>query len=605
VLKSKSKYIAGGVVIVMITTILYLIAYGFFGNSLALPTTYAGADEFSLMSELKAEATSGSVIDIDDLGAPYGTQRYGAINYYLFNDTHFIGALFYKITGNVFMAINLLVITFVAFNGLSSYVVMLALKIKYEFAVMSGIAYGLLSYVFYRGISHAMLSAYYVAPLAILICMWLLQDSNFYKLNKNFLKNKKNIAAIIITFIFANNGIGYYPFFSCFFIIGTGIYLALSRRKIKELFRSILVIINIFVWILIICIPYFINKIMYGSNAFLSQHSQYEGEIYALKIIRLLIPAHKTGISLLDSFTTSYSNNAPLQTEITEFMGLLAIIGFVILFIVLLSGNAVKKEELRLLSIMNVFAILLACIGGFGSIFNILIFDQVRCYNRISVYIAFICLLGFGYAYSIFRDKINKYVCMVALLVLTVVSLFLQIPRITFSQENIDAYNSDKNFVEQIESEMETGSLIYQLPYAGYPETGKTETGMFADRSFSGFLYSKTLKWTYGSYKGSQTDVWWKNTSSLDVNDMINDMIAMGFTGIYIDSRGYTETNLNKLLEEINQITDVEYSVSEDGSMYFFNITDYATKVKESLSEEEWNDLYNESNKLSESVSNE
>lgn len=604
-MKYKCKYMVGGFLIVITTTILYLIAYGFFGNSLALPTTYAGADEFSLMSELKAEATSGSVVDIDDLGAPYGTQRYGAINYYLFNDTHYIGALFYKITGNVFMAINLLVITFVALNGLSSYIVMLALKIKYEFAVMSGIAYGLLSYVFYRGISHAMLSAYYVAPLAILICMWLLQDKDFYVVKKGFFKNKKNIAAIIITLIFANNGIGYYPFFSCFFIIGTSIYLSLSRKKIKELFRSILVIVNIFVWILITCIPYFINKLMYGSNAFLSQHSQYEGEIYALKITRLLIPSHTTGISILDSFTTSYNNNTPLQTEITEFMGLLAIIGFVILFIVLLSGNAVKKEELRLLSIMNVFAILLACIGGFGSIFNILIFDQVRCYNRISVYIAFICLLGFGYVYSIYRDKLNKYICIGILFVLTLVSLFLQIPRITVSQEDIDTYNSDKNFVEEIESEMEAGSMIYQLPYAGYPETGKTETGMFADRSFSGFLYSKSLKWTYGAYKGSQTDTWWKNTSSLEVNEMINDIIVMGFTGIYIDSRGYTETDLNKLLDEIHQITDVEYSVSEDGNMYFFNITDYEIKVKESLSEEQWNDLYNESNKLSESVNNE
>ena len=37
------------------------------------------------------------------------------------------------------------------------------------------------------------------------------------------------------------------------------------------------------------------------------------------------------------------------------------------------------------------FSILIGTIGGFGAVFNQVVLNQVRCYNRISVYIGFLC----------------------------------------------------------------------------------------------------------------------------------------------------------------------------------------------------------------------
>ena len=50
------------------------------------------------------------------------------------------------------------------------------------------------------------------------------------------------------------------------------------------------------------------------------------------------------------------------------------------------------------LSVLNLAAVLLATIGGFGSLFALLVWAQIRGYNRIIVYIAFfsifaLCLL--------------------------------------------------------------------------------------------------------------------------------------------------------------------------------------------------------------------
>ena len=43
---------------------------------------------------------------------------------------------------------------------------------------------------------------------------------------------------------------------------------------------------------------------------------------------------------------------------------------------------------------MTVFVLLYATIGGFGSVFNLLVSPQIRALNRISVFVAFFCFLA-------------------------------------------------------------------------------------------------------------------------------------------------------------------------------------------------------------------
>src|SRR5436309_2974871 len=58
------------------------------------------------------------------------------------------------------------------------------------------------------------------------------------------------------------------------------------------------------------------------------------------------------------------------------------------------------------LAFLTVAALLLATIGGLGSLFNLLVTNSIRCYYRMVVYVAFFCIL----AAMLFLDRLcRKY----------------------------------------------------------------------------------------------------------------------------------------------------------------------------------------------------
>ena len=48
------------------------------------------------------------------------------------------------------------------------------------------------------------------------------------------------------------------------------------------------------------------------------------------------------------------------------------------------------------LAVLNVAAVALGSSGGLGGLFNFLVFPQIRCYNRVCIFIAFWSLLAVG-----------------------------------------------------------------------------------------------------------------------------------------------------------------------------------------------------------------
>ena len=82
-----------------------------------------------------------------------------------------------------------------------------------------------------------------------------------------------------------------------------------------------------------------------------------------------------------------------LQTENTDAtLGLVGSAGLAVLLAVALLPVR-RAWLLGPLSGLAVFSVLLGTIGGPGALFNLLVTPQVRCYNRISVFIAF-CVLN-------------------------------------------------------------------------------------------------------------------------------------------------------------------------------------------------------------------
>lgn len=411
----------------------------------------------------------------------------------------------------------------------------------------------------------------YFIPLTILLCIWLFQDDDFLIPNNKFFKNKKNIIAIFFMLLIANNGGGYYQFFSCFLISITAISKLLKTKNIKSLVPFIISIFTTVLFFIVNFIPIIIYKILNSNISILNDETRIwkEAEIYAFKISHLFF---NTKIS------EKYYKGAMLVNEnITEYSGIIVIVGFLGLILYLFLNKTYKKQIVLLLSELNIFSVLLATMGGFGVLFNYYFIPIIRAYNRISIYIAYMSILAF----CIFIDKYFKKKNFIFYIVFTVIFIFSLYDQIlnntTYNEDKIKKYALDKEFIESIEKIMPKNSSVYQFPNVGFYGffSGKMHPGSYY-RNLIGYIFSKDLRWSYG-LEGTRKEMeWYKMVNKMNAIDLLNEISFAGFDGLYIDKYLYgDEDYINQLENDLINILGEPAVSAENGNLLFFSLIDF------------------------------
>ncbi|MCK9571107.1 hypothetical protein M0R72_19315 [Candidatus Pacearchaeota archaeon] len=340
--------------------------------------------------------------------------------------------------------------------------------------------------------------------------------------------------------------------------------------------------------------PSLIYQIENGKNPEVAVRSPAESEIYGLKIAQLILPIGGHRIPLLAKLSGYYSGTAPLINEnAVASLGVIGSIGFLLLiawaFYRISNGLKLKagnmSSHINELSILNLSAVLLATLGGFGTLFAYLISPEIRGYNRMSIFIAFFSLfavflvldaLSRKYAKShTSRLLFNAFICLVLIFgILDQTSSSFVPPYASTKAE----YLNDETFVNTIEAIMPENAMIFQLPYVPFPE--HPPVNRMTDYSHvRAYLHSKELRWSYGTMRGRPGDDWQRIVASMPVGDMLKTLSQTGFQGIYIDSYGFQGDGL-VLISDIKQILGVEPLISDNQRLYFFDMTLYNKKSK-------------------------
>lgn len=71
------------------------------------------------------------------------------------------------------------------------------------------------------------------------------------------------------------------------------------------------------------------------------------------------------------------------------------------------------------------------------------------------------------------------------------------------------------------------------------------------------------------------------------MEEMIQGLSSAGFDGIYVDSCGY-EDNGKDVLSSISSILNETPLISDDGRLYFFDMTQYNLHLKSQFTSEEF-----------------
>jgi len=562
-------------IIVVIITISIV-----FGNSFNIdyPISCIGGDETSYMSEVKMVINNNSWFKTNEIGAPYGTNRSAQLSYYLFNDAHVLSSLYVKITGSPFKAVNLAFFSLIVLNCIFTYWVLISRRLNPGVAAACAAVYATLPYVYMRNIYHLMLSALWTIPLAVLICLWIYEDDNFLKINKDFFKYKRNILAVIFAFLIVNSGIGYYPSFACLFFVVTALIKALEDKKasyfVKGFIQCILVSVSYFV----ILIPFLIAKSSSSVQSASLDRGMAYIEMFGFKIARMFIPPNGVGIESIDNLINEYRYYTTYRPESTEYLGLIGIIGFVILAIAFLRKNkedSKTDKELSLLSKLTVVGIFFATMGGLSVFLNSLMGSFLRSTSRMIVFIGFFCIYAVGivanelWNKSVVNNLQTVYIVPAVLIVIISLSSQKCVGTTIMNGKNFDnsetamALQMQQRFINKLETLLPQQAMVYQLPQQEYPE-GTSAGSMMTDQEFIPYLLSKDLKFSYGALRTEQSYLVNKAISEQSPADMIAAAREVGYSCILIEGRGYDAQSYQELIMQFDSLLSNKI-VSEDG----------------------------------------
>lgn len=483
------------------------------------------------------------------------------------------------------LVFNLYLLVIPLVNTLSAYWVLRAFSLQGAVSAAGAVAFGLSPYVQQRLAGHMGLAACECIPLLVLLCFWCVEDDRFLRPGKGFFRYKRNWLSLVFAWLIANNGIIYYPFYGCFLLCVTALCLLLRERRGKALLAPVIAVAEIAFWVAVAFVPAVIGMLVGAGNSVTAGavRGTIGGDIYGMRISSLLLSPNGYGIGKIADLITKYRNTLAKDEGIMfnenglGYLGILGVLGFLLLLGVLFTAVRWDRKpalsgRLWLLARLNLAAVLLGTISGFGALVTIAV-RMIRGHTRISPYIAFLCILAVALCLQELLRRLHGRKLAVAAVCMILVFGYAFWEQQGFFRPDYAGvqatWASDAAFVQKIEETSGADAIIYQLPYMKSFENGSVHK--MADYTlYRGTLHSDTLRWSYGAADGSRNDVWNKATSELDPAALVAELRAQGVAGIYLDRDGYEESDWQALESALCEAAGVEAPlVSEQGTLSY------------------------------------
>lgn len=581
----------GFYLIVLITTLLiWCIVLEVWRADWYIPFDYGtelGTDVLGISTWIKAYVQHGFSWEQSDISFPFSVSRKGNFgvdrNILLFEIICSLFSSSYGASLNTLYLLSFLTVSITTVYCLR------CLKFSRTISLAATTIYTFLQYHLMRGEIHLYLSFYFTVPLAILLMLWIVDESF---LTEHFSKcaiGKIRYAYIVFGLFSLLIGLQqpYYAFFSAI-----GICYALIYNLYHINFRKVLESIVYLLIIAMVTLLMNLYPLFYTSNAAMKymhhQRTVRNLEAYGLKIINLLLPVQNHRLSILAKLRQHYDTLVGVgnSEEAWISLGLILAVCFCIALVVVLVNGKVDRQ-IRICGCFILAFVLVSTVGGASSIIG-LVFPLLRCYNRMIVYIAMFCVIVF----AVLAEKMKTFLSIKKIPIIIQYGILLLLTGFAIWDQttpaNVYAYEAtkeeyiqDEEFVQAIEAIMPEGACIFELPLL---PTGTTSIQNLRDYElYKPYLHAKSSKWLHMYSVGSQTDQWVNILHGLPLRTVIDIIVCCDFQGVYIDSRGYTPDELEKVLKVLDSIEGTATVRSEDGKKIFYSLTAYRAKLCEEL----------------------
>ena len=482
-------------------------------------------------------------------------------------------------------------------------------------AAVCGVIYDFLPYHYMRGQPHYILGLYSMVPLAALALYYAISGSLWDTDGKNTL-GKTGWAKKLNRKVFWVSSIGalliggsdlYYTFFFWILMVCAAVYAFITDRKWKNLAWPFYLCVIAAFGALITMLPYLMYHFTAqpipvtadsaaasaASSAVLAPvddgRGPYAAEYYTVRFLQLILPITGHRIKRLGVITQQYvtwvSGGMTWESQ-TAALGFTMAVGLVVSLLAALLSVRRKKandftEKLSVLGLLNMICLVFAIPGGLGCVVVALTFHGIRCYCRLSVYIATFSIM----AVALLLDKAQAIVCRrragkavfsVLLAGLMVAAVADQTPVNMLG--GCDASKAEQNnisqMVAQIEQTAPENASIFFLPLiATRQELGSGVNDLPVGTQFLPVLYSTDLHWSTLTFDSPSAAIWESGLVGQPMQNVIDAAREKGFSGIYVDERGYKAEEREQIRAELDALLGQPDIISGTGQQYYYDIT--------------------------------
>lgn len=506
-------------------------------DSWRLPAAYSApitSDVISTLTGMKA-ASEGHMFPllwkiIPELGAP------GSANW---NDYPIIEELPFYLQGLLARAFGL----FVGLNLSLLIGHLLAAAVFYGVARFSGcdkkwsfvgaLVFGLAPFIFAQSPHHITVEWAWHVPLFIPVWRWVSTGEGVVLWSRRFW------ISAAIAFLAGTQNVYYTNIFCQLTLLG-GLVVYLRTRSLHSLLSCLAIIGAAALAFGLMNLDTWSYRFVHGANAGAVVREYKWLEIYGLKIVDLIIPPITHRSDLLAGFALQHRAGAPLQDE-GSYLGILGILSLGLLVFTTAAAFVRKCYQQIPIESWQVFWIVVCfTTGGLNAIAGVLGFTMFRTGCRYSVVILVIVLLFAARRMTALPLR-SALASLLAILAAALV-FWDQVPRPPdFKETEAIAFQieSDREIVKKMEAALPSGAMVFQIPIMEFPEA--PVPGLSPYDHLRPYLFSKRLRYSFGSMKGREDTRWQKNLANLSLEDAVAKLRGLGFRAILINRNGFPD----------------------------------------------------------------
>lgn len=519
--------------------------------------------------------------NVPELGAPYGANwnDFPITEYF----QYYLPGVLARFIG-IFAAVNFTVMMEYVLAALAFYAACRLSKWAWHWSFAGALIFAFARYAYAHGAHHITCTYYWHISLCLLVCRWMFLEEGGIKI-----RDWKFIFALAVAFVTGVQNPYYTNMFAQFVLIA-GLVRCWRARDWRAGIPAAGIIGTAAASFLLMNMGMFVYHLRFGPNQGAVDRTYRWLEIYGLKLVDMVMPPpdHRFPLFALWERSHIYSTDlrnpnillSPGELPPTAYLGLVALAILVWLVIVSLR-RAVQREKLPLEAWMFLWIYVYSDVGGINGVIGTLGFLLFRATTRYSIWI--LCILLMYGVRRLSTMDVGKWIvdtwgespwsrwfpygfaCAAVF-----IALFDQNPPAPTDAElqNIASYvESDRHFAQTMERALPPGAMIFQIPIMLFPESPYPNVASYDN--FRPYLYSRNLRYSFGSDKGRPREDWQIQIAqirSLDV--LIHKLEQYGFAGLYVNRNAFPTDNGEGLLQKLRSMGYDDVITSPKGDLY-------------------------------------